>query len=74
MRLPRSYAEPAFALFMSFTMSMLMSAMVTLLNLGSAGFPDRWLRAWGIAFCVALPLVLILAPIGRRLVARITEQ
>ena len=70
--LPRRYADLAFATFMAFSMSMLMSSMITAINLGAAGFPERWLRAWGIAFTVALPLILVLAPIGRRLVEKIS--
>jgi len=70
--LPRKYSELAFVFFMAFSMSMLMSAMVTFLNLGAEGFPFRWLRAWGIAFSVAFPLVMILSPICRRLVNKIS--
>ena len=74
MPIPKKHEELVFAVFMAFTMSMLMSAMVTLLNLGLAGFPWRWLRAWSIAFTVALPLILVLAPLGRRFAAAVTEK
>ena len=74
MRLPRRFQNVAFVFFMALTMSMIMSAIVTMLNLGWAGFPLRWLRAWGIAFSFAFPLILILAPVGQRFAAAITER
>lgn len=72
MKLPRRHAPRLFALFMAFNMSMLMSAVLTFVNLGEAGFPGRWLHAWGVAFVVALPLILVLAPLGQRFVAKVT--
>lgn len=74
MRIAKKFEDFVFVLFMAFTMSMLMSAMVTFINLGIGGFPERWLRAWGIAFAVALPLILILSPIGRRIAAAVVEK
>ncbi|HSW11633.1 MAG TPA: DUF2798 domain-containing protein [Solimonas sp.] len=73
MKIPRRHAPRLFALFMAFSMSMLMSAVLTLVNLGPAGFPGPWLHAWTVAFIVALPLILLLAPLGQRFVAAITE-
>ena len=74
MPIPPKYEELVFVVFMAFSMSMLMSAMVTFINLGWGGFPWRWLRAWGVAFTVALPLILVLSPIGRRVAAAVSQK
>lgn len=72
MKLPRRHAPKLFALFMASCMSCLMSAFITFVNLGAGAFPHPWLHNWGLAFCVALPCVMLLAPIGQRFVARFT--
>ena len=72
--LPKKFENVAFVFFMAFCMSMIMSAIVTMLNLGAAGFPERWLRAWSIAFSIAFPLILVLAPLGRKFAAAVTQK
>ena len=73
MKLPRQHAQKFFAAFMALCMSCLMSALITWINVGSAAFPMPWLKNWGLAFIIALPAILVLAPIGQRLVAHLTE-
>ncbi|WP_346838147.1 DUF2798 domain-containing protein [Microbulbifer sp. SAOS-129_SWC] len=66
--LPTRFYTPVFALFMSCMMSLLMSALVTFMNTGiDAGFPQRWLHAFGAAWVVAFPLVSFIAPLAHRL-------
>lgn len=73
--MPVRYARVVFALFMAGNMSMLMSLVITLFNLRSTWTFNHWaLHAWPLAFSVAFPLILILAPVGQRLAARLTES
>ncbi len=58
---------------MSFTMSMIMSFVITLFNLRGLWTVNLWVQAWALAFVVAFPLVQILAPFGQRLVGRFTQ-
>lgn len=73
MKFPRRHADRLFAVFMAASMSGIMSLLLTLLNVGTRAIPWQWLHNWGIAFVIALPCILLLAPIGRRLVTKITE-
>lgn len=60
-----------FAGFMSCFMALCMSGILTLVNLGWIdGFFGKWLRAFLIAWPIAFPLVLLFAPLTRRLLAR----
>lgn len=57
-----------FAFYMSGLMSLLMSGVITALNTGlSEGFVQRWLPAWVVAWAVAFPLVVLVAPVARRM-------
>ena len=59
------------ALFMSF----LMSGAITAINVGiPSGFFGIWMHAWGYAFSIALPVILIVAPIVRRLTGLLAES
>lgn len=57
-----------FAFYMSGLMSLLMSGVITAINTGLAtGFVQRWLPAWIVAWAVAFPLVVLVAPLARRM-------
>ncbi|MGM0570293.1 DUF2798 domain-containing protein [Marinobacter sp.] len=57
-----------FAFYMSGLMSLLMSGVITAINTGLAiGFVQRWLPAWVVAWAVAFPLVVLVAPLARRM-------
>ncbi|MDW8478740.1 MAG: DUF2798 domain-containing protein [Xanthomonadales bacterium] len=61
------------AFYLGGLMSLLMSGVITLLNLGLvADFGARWLRAWLPAWAVASPVAFLVAPLAQRL-ARATE-
>ncbi|MFZ1852031.1 MAG: DUF2798 domain-containing protein [Nitrosomonas sp.] len=58
---------------MSATMTGCVSATVTLVNLGfSNAFVKEWLYSWSIAFPIGFIVLLLLSPIFRRFVDRIT--
>ena len=57
-----------FAFYMSGTMSLLMSGIITLINTGLAdGFFHRWGAAFVVAWAVAFPLVSFIAPMAGKL-------
>ena len=69
MKIPAKFTPIAFAFFMSMLMAFLMSAVLTLVNLGPVpDFLARWMRAFAIAWSCAFPAVILVAPIARKLV------
>ncbi len=68
------YAPVLFGFFLSGFMSFLVSGIATLRALGPIpGFFGDWIAAWLPAWAVAFPSVLVVAPIARRLVARLVR-
>lgn len=73
-KIPARYSHLLLAFFTSLLMSFLMSGLITLLNLGLAeDFLVRWFTAFVTAFTVAFPAILLVLPVARRIVARLTE-
>jgi len=75
-KLPARFFNPVFAFFMSLFMSLLMSGLITLVNLGlPEGFLGRWLlHAFPSAWAMAFPIALFVVPVVRRGVARFVEH
>ena len=68
------YQSVVFAFFMALLMSCLMSLVITVHNIGLV--PDLfwiWLNAWAFAFVVAFPAVMLVAPVVRKLVAKLVR-
>jgi hypothetical protein len=66
----KKYAPLVFSFFMALLMSGIMSLVISLFNLGLVdGILLRWLQAWLFAFSVALPAIILVTPLVRRLVA-----
>jgi hypothetical protein len=64
----RKYQPIVFAFFMALVMSCLMSFVVTTVNVGFvSNLLPIWLKAWGVAFSVAFPTIIVVAPIVRKL-------
>ena len=75
MNLPARYAPLLFGLILSGLMSWLVAGISTLRAVGMApDFGALWLRAWLTAWLIAFPVVLIVAPLTRKAVARLTRQ
>jgi len=73
--IPARYAHVAFALVLSGMMSLLVSGVSTAKALGPvAGFLGIWMGNWAFSWAVAFPAVLVVAPLARRLVARLTAD
>ncbi|WP_371228712.1 DUF2798 domain-containing protein [Pseudomonas sp. QE6] len=70
----RRYSPLLFALILSGVMTLLVSGLSTFRAIGLApGFARLWLGAWFTSWCVALPLVLVIAPLTRRLVEKLVQ-
>ncbi|MEO6298234.1 MAG: DUF2798 domain-containing protein [Paracoccaceae bacterium] len=67
--MPAKFAPALFGLILSGLMSFTVSGIATLRNAGPVdGFFDLWVGAWLPSWLFAFPVVLIVAPITRRLV------
>lgn len=73
MRIPARHAPILFGALLSAIMVAIVSAVVLLMNQGwSADFPARWLKSFVGTWPIAFPTVLVVAPLVRRIVARLT--
>lgn len=71
--IPARFAPILFGFFLSMIMSLIISGVsTTTAAWGTDGFLLLWLRAWMTSWLVAFPSVLTVAPITRRIVARLT--
>mgnify|MGYP001799925104 CR=1 FL=1 len=73
--IPKRYAHIAFGFLLSGMMSFLVAGISTFLAVGlGAGFVGAWIGAWLPSWAVAFPIVLVVAPLARRLVAALTAE
>ncbi len=73
-RLPSRLAPVLFGALLSGLMSLVVSGVSTLRALGPIdGFVSGWMTAWGMSWAIAFPAVLVIAPLVRKIVARLTE-
>ena len=67
--MPARYAPILFGFILSALMSFLVSGIATFRNAGFVdGFFNTWISAWLPSWLIAFPVVLVVAPIARRLV------
>ncbi|MBM2575944.1 DUF2798 domain-containing protein [Jannaschia sp. Os4] len=72
--IPARLAPVAFGFVLSGLMSLIVSGISTLRAMGWAeGLGAAWLGAWLTSWAVAFPVVLVVAPMARRIVARLTR-
>ncbi len=73
--IPKRYEAYAFGFLLSGMMSAVVSMIATI---RAAGFtpevPHLWITSWPISWAVAFPAVLVVAPIVRKILARIVRQ
>ena len=72
--IPQKYAQILFGFILSGLMSCMVSGVATLRALGlSPDFAGNWMTSWLASWALAFPAVLVVAPITRKLVARMTR-
>lgn len=73
--IPARYAPILFGLLLSGMMSCLVSGLSTFRAVGLGGpFAGAWMGNWAISWATSFPVVLVVAPITRRLVNRMTAK
>lgn len=73
--LPARFAPVVFGFILSGLMSCMVSGISTLRAIGLAeGFLGDWMTSWGLSWAIAFPVVLIVAPITRRIVALLVKS
>ena len=73
--LPARYAPALFGLILSGLMSLLVSAISNLRAAGpEADFLSLWIGGWLTAWLVAFPVVLLVAPVTRRIVQGLVDS
>ncbi|MBX3604807.1 MAG: DUF2798 domain-containing protein [Piscinibacter sp.] len=71
--IPKKFAPLLFGLILSGLMSLLVSGIATLRAAGlSPAFTGLWAGAWLTAWLFAFPVVLLVAPLARKAVERLT--
>ena len=74
-KLPKSRFHLVFSIVMAAIMVFLMTFVITLVNVGWVpDFPARWMRAFAVAYVVAVPVIYFLAPLARKLTGRVVEM
>jgi len=69
---PQKKFHLVFSLLMGAMMIFLMTLVITLVNVGySDAFLLTWMKAFAIAYVVGVPVIFFLAPVARRLTARL---
>jgi hypothetical protein len=75
MRVPVRYSNLLFGGLLSVVMVTVISGTVVFVTQGfSPDFPSHWFKGFATAWPVAFPTVLVVAPLVRRIVARLTAQ
>ena len=73
MRIPVRYSNLLFGAMLSMIMVTVISGAVVLVTQGlTANFLAQWLKGFAIAWPIAFPTVLVVAPMVRKVVARLT--
>ena len=72
--LPKKYSNLIFILVMGFSMSLLMTLIITYINTGmDSGYFNRFLKAWAVGLPIAIAAALLVGPIARKFVDKITK-
>ena len=72
--IPARFSPVVFGFILSGLMSLIVSGIATLRAVGMP--PDilaKWMSSWAFSWAVAFPTVLVVAPLARRLVARLVR-
>ena len=70
----KKYSNLIFVLIMGFGMSLFMTLIITYINTGfDSDYPIRFFKAWSIGLPIAIVTSLLVGPIAKRFVDRITK-
>jgi len=71
---PKRYSNLLFILVMGFGMSLLMTLIITYVNTGmDNGYLIRFLKAWAVGLPIAITTALLVGPITKKFVDKITK-
>jgi hypothetical protein len=74
-QMPSRFAPYLFGFILSGLMSAVVSGIATLRNAGLVdGLFGLWMNAWLLSWLIAFPVVLLVAPVTRKLVARVVKK
>jgi predicted membrane channel-forming protein YqfA (hemolysin III family) len=69
---PQKKFHLVFSLIMGAMMIFLMTLVITLVNVGPReGFLLIWIKAFGIAYVIGVPVIFFLAPVARKVTGRL---
>ncbi|HEX5698188.1 MAG TPA: DUF2798 domain-containing protein [Rhodoferax sp.] len=69
---PQKKFHLVFSLIMGAMMIFLMTLVITFINVGlTENFLQLWMKAFGIAYVVGVPVIFFLAPVARKLTGRV---
>ena len=72
--IPKKYSNLVYILLMGFGMSLLMTLIITYVNTGfDINYLGRFLKAWSVSLPIAIGTVLIVGPIVKKFVDKITK-
>ena len=72
--IPRKYSNLIYILVMGFGMSLFMTLIITYINTGmDEDYPKRFLKAWSIGLPIAIATSLLVGPIAKNVIDRITK-
>jgi len=70
----KKYSNLIFVLIMGFGMSLFMTLIITYINTGMDGdYPRRFFKAWSVGLPIAIVTSLLVGPIAKKFVERITK-
>ena len=70
---PKKFSNLIFVLIMGFGMSLFMTLIITYINTGmDNGYFRRFLKAWSVGLPIAIATSLLVGPIAKRFVDKIT--
>jgi Protein of unknown function (DUF2798) len=73
--IPKRFEAVAFGFLLSALMSFMVSGISNAIGHGimTPGFPGLWMKSWVAAWAFAFPVVLVVAPLVRKLVSAIVQ-
>ena len=72
--IPKKYYDFIFILIMGFGMSLFMTLIITYINTGmDSDYPNRFFKAWSVGLPIAIGTSLLVGPIAKRFVDKITK-